>query len=148
MTLCASRKHSLSWWAQPRVWVLVLATSSLVTACGGPAEPGAADCPGSIAWADASAVVGSVATVRDSVAGTSYRPDVGGAPTFINVGNDYPDRSRFTAIVWGDARSKFPEPPESLYSDVGLCVTGTVVDHKGVPEIEVRDPNQVVRVGR
>lgn len=91
-------------------------------------------------------MVGSVATVRGPVAGTSYRPDVSGAPTFINLGKDFPDASRFTVIVWGEARSKFADPPESLYSDVGLCVRGRVADYRGVPEIEVRDPSQVVRV--
>jgi len=125
---------------------MAIAMSALVTACGGSKEPGVADCPGSVSWADASSVVGTVATVRGPVAGTSYRPDVNGAPTFINLGKDYPDPSRFTAIVWGDARSNFSEPPESMFSGVGLCVRGTVVDYQGVPEIEVQDPNQVLRV--
>jgi hypothetical protein len=123
-----------------------LAISLLVTACGGPQGPAASDCPGSVSRADASSAVGTVATVRGPVAGTSYRPDVGGAPTFINLGKDYPDQSRFTAIVWGDARSNFSEAPESMYSDGGLCIRGTVVDYQGVPEIQVQDPDQVVRV--
>lgn len=129
-----------------RALVTGLALSVLVSACGGPQEPDASDCPGSVGWADASSVVGTVATVRGPVAGTSYRPDVDGAPTFINLGQDYPDESRFTAIVWGDARSKFSEAPESMYSDGALCIRGAVVDYQGVPEIQVRRPDQVVRV--
>jgi hypothetical protein len=110
-------------------------------ACGGPTEPGAASCSGSSRWTHAARLEGRVATVRGPVAGTSYRPDVNGAPTFINVGADYPDDSRFTVIIWGADRSKFPDSPESTYDGVKLCVRGFVTIYRGVPEIEVRDPD-------
>jgi hypothetical protein len=98
--------------------VMAIAMSAPCPCCGRSKDPGVADCPGSVSW----------------------------APTFINLGKDYPDPSPFTAIVWGDACSNFSEPPESMFAGVGLCVRGTVVDYQDVPEIEVQDPNQVLRV--
>jgi hypothetical protein len=121
-----------------------LALATALTACGGSREPGAASCPGSVSWTEASSVAGEVATVRGPVAGASYRPDVRGAPTYINLGVDYPNKERFTAIIWGRDRSKFPDSPEAMYSGVGVCVRGRVTEYRGVPQIEVREPDAIV----
>ena len=74
---------------------------------------------------------------------TSYRPDVNGAPTFINVGADYPDSSRFTVIVWGQDRDAFTKAPENSYDGTKLCVSGHITNYRGLPQMEVSGPDQV-----
>jgi hypothetical protein len=69
-----------------------------------------------IAWDDASQHEGESVTVEGPVAGTDYAESSNGSPTFLNVGVDYPDSSRFVVLIWGEDRSAFPDPPEDYYS--------------------------------
>jgi hypothetical protein len=109
----------------------------------GPGEVDAAACPGSTNWDEAASVEGQDTTIRGPVAGVSYRPDVNGAPTFINVGADYPDNSRSTVIVWGQDRDAFAKAPENTYDGKKLCVSGHITSYRGLPEMEVNSPDQV-----
>jgi len=82
-------------------------------------------------------------TVEGPVAGTDYAESSNGSPTFLNVGVDYPDSSRFVVLIWGEDRSAFPDPPEDYYSGKTIDVTGTITDYNGVPQIEVSSPDQI-----
>ena len=62
-----------------------------------------------------------------------------GNDTFINVGRDYPDTSRFVIVIWDDG-------PPAVASDVDepfVCQTGDVTSYRGVPQIEVHDSSDV-----
>lgn len=117
----------------------------------GPADTGRAaapselpvSCPGAVSWREAGAHVGERATVEGPVVGTRFAADANGRPTFLNLGRDYPDPNRFTVVVWGDDRARFPEPPEDAYAGRTICVTGEIELYRGVPEIEVSSPDQV-----
>ncbi len=95
-----------------------------------------------ISAADAAKYIGKSATVCGRVASATYASRTRGEPTFINLDRPYPNQI-FTAVIWGDNRSKFSPPPESAYSGKRICVTGRVSNFKGQPEIIVRDPAQI-----
>jgi hypothetical protein len=46
-------------------------------------------------------------------------------------------------LIWGSNRDAFPEPPEDLYADRTIRVTGRIELHDGVPEIEVDSPEAI-----
>jgi DNA/RNA endonuclease YhcR with UshA esterase domain len=100
-------------------------------------------CGADINWQDAAGRVGDKLTVSGTVEGAAFKPDVSGAPTFLNLGNDYPNPHRVTVLIWGDDRSSFTEPPESAFRGNDITVTGEISKYQGVPEIEVTNPGQI-----
>src|ERR1700693_5961808 len=80
---------------------------------------------------DAQHHVGETATVCGTVASAHYSPQSRGKPTFLDMGHAYPDED-FTAVIWGDDRSKFGAP-ESLTGQ-RVCVTGPISQYRGRPE--------------
>ena len=93
----------------------------------------------SISAADAKNHVGEHAKVCGKVAGERTATASRGQPTFINLDVPYPNQI-FTVLIWGDDLSSVGELPR-----VGaqLCASGTIQDYKGVPEIVVRNSEQV-----
>ena len=65
-----------------------------------------------------------------------------GQITFLHLGGAYPNQ-KLSIVIKGKDRSKFPTPPEKLYAGKRICVTGTIVQFKGRPEIVVSDPKQI-----
>lgn len=64
----------------------------------------------------------------------------------MNIGADYADISRFTAVIWseGPQASNFPErPDEGTYDREDICVTGDVRVYRGIPQITVTEPDQL-----
>lgn len=96
-----------------------------------------------IEWYDAQNYIGEYLTVHGVVAGTHYASSSNGAPTFINVGSDYPDTSRLTVLIWGQYRYNFPQEPELMYDGMEIFVTGFISEYEGVAQIEVTDPEQI-----
>jgi len=92
---------------------------------------------------DAAQYAGKTVTVRGVVASTAYAASSNGKPTFLNLEKPYPDQG-FTVVIWGTDRPKFPEPPERAFRSKTILVTGKVELHRGVPEIVVRNPSQIV----
>ncbi len=109
-----------------------------------PPPPTSSPTPESFSWEDASALVGQRVTVCGPVVGAHYAQSSNGAPTFLNVGRDYPDPQRLVLLIWGDDRADFPAPPEEHYLGKEVCARGEVRAYKGVPEIEITDPGQIV----
>ncbi len=90
---------------------------------------------------EAKAHVGEPATVCGTVASSRFAASTKGQPTFLNLDKPYPSQV-FTVLIWGESRSKFGSP-ESEYKDKRICVTGTITEYRGVPEIVVSDPKQI-----
>lgn len=86
--------------------------------------------------------IGENYTVCGSVKGTYYARSSNGAPTFINLDGNYPNQP-FNIVIWEGYRSAFKSAPETYYMSKKLCVTGTIDEHKGVPNIEARSPSQI-----
>lgn len=87
--------------------------------------------------------MGEKVTVEGPVVGTYYARSSNGSPTFLNLGRDYPDPDRFTAIVWGRNRDAFSSAPESTYRGENIRVTGKVSVYKGSAQIEAKSPAQI-----
>lgn len=96
-------------------------------------------------WDEASDHPGEYKTVCGAVFGTLYAVNEQGQPTFLNIGNDYPNPRRFTVVIWGRDRNNFPSPPETLYNRANICVSGIISLYEGVPEIEVSTPLQITQ---
>ena len=90
----------------------------------------------------ASDYVGERAEVCGEVASADHVTGIGGAPTFINLERAHPDQI-FTIVIWEDYRRNWSTPPEELYANRNICVTGTVELHEGVPQIEARQPDRI-----
>ena len=96
-----------------------------------------------ISWDQAKDHIGERTTVYGPVVDTYYASGSSGRPTFLNIGNSYPNPNRFTVVIWGANRGKFAQPPEDYFLGKTICVTGLVVTHDGVPQIEVTSPDQI-----
>ena len=101
-------------------------------------------CAGATDWSTASSLVGSEAFVKGPVKSVLYETSSTGDPTFINVGADYPRSDRFTVIIWGKDRSRFTPAPESMYRGETVCVRGRVQEYRGVAQMQVSSPSQIV----
>jgi micrococcal nuclease len=91
---------------------------------------------------DAAKFIGQQKTICGKVASTHFAAKSKGQPTFINLDKPYPNQV-FTVLIWGSDRGKFEKPPESLYSEKEICVTGMIKSYQGRPEIIVRDSAQI-----
>ena len=103
--------------------------------------PEAPAAPVAIASTNAAAVaaaVGKTTTVRGKV--TRANAWAGGI-TFLNL------EGRFTVLCFKKNLSKFPSPPEKIYQNKIIEVTGQVRMHKDKPEIEISSPDQVKVLG-
>jgi len=90
-----------------------------------------------ISWQDAARYYGQVVTIEGRVVQT-YNS---GKVVFLNFHQDY---SRyFKAVIFPDDWDKFPEPPEELFLDKLVRVTGLVKEYQGAPEIIVEEPAQI-----
>lgn len=114
--------------------VLLVAGFGLSRVWGDAGAP-AATCADPVAWQEAGDLVGQPAAVTGPVADATYAPEVGGAPTFLNLGNPHPDANRFDVVVYDDVRDEFAEPPEQAFAGARVCVTGTVRERDGVPQV-------------
>ncbi len=86
----------------------------------------------------AAAVVGQTTTVCGKVYSTKFT----GKITYINMGGDYPNNP-FTAVIMIKNRSNFAYKPEETLPGKTICITGTVQNYKGKPEIVVENEDQI-----
>jgi DNA/RNA endonuclease YhcR with UshA esterase domain len=61
----------------------------------------------------------------------------------LDLGKAY-SHAVFTAVIYGDNRSKFGTP-ETLLRGKRICVTGQISDYRGKPEIVLTDPSQLTQ---
>ena len=87
--------------------------------------------------------IGEVNTVCGLVASARYVDSDPARPTFLNFDRPYPNQT-FAVRIPGPSRAGFNEPPEVLFNEKTVCVTGRIEEHRGKPEIVVEDPSQIV----
>jgi len=97
---------------------------------------------GRLTAAEAKNHVGETATVCGRVASIHFAEKARGLPTFLNLDRPYPDQT-FAIVIWGTDRLKFGNP-ERTYRDKNVCVSGKITRHRGVPEITVTKPSEIV----
>jgi hypothetical protein len=96
---------------------------------------------GRLTSAEAKKHIGEKATVCGNVVSAHYAARTKGDPTFLNLDEPYP-KQVFTILIWGNDRSKFGAP-ENTYANKKVCVTGTIKDYRGVPEVVAEQPSQI-----
>ena len=92
---------------------------------------------------DAVRHIGETATICGVVASAKFEANAQSKPTLLDLGKAYP-HAVFTAVIYGDNRSKFGTP-ETLLRGKRICVTGQISDYRGKPEIVLTDPNQLTQ---
>lgn len=92
--------------------------------------------------AEAAQHAGEQAKVCGLVAGAKYAERSRGKPTFLDFEKPHPAEV-FKVVIWGADRAKFKQPPETLYDQHQVCVTGRIELYHGAPEIIVRNPSQL-----
>lgn len=95
-----------------------------------------------ITAAEAAQHAGEQAKVCGLVAGAKYAERSRGKPTFLDFERPHPAEV-FKAVIWGTDRGKFKPPPETVYDQQEVCVTGRIELYHGAPEIIVRSPSQL-----
>ena len=89
-----------------------------------------------------SAAIGEQQTVLGTVIGTSITQDERGRSVILELGAEGGSAPFAVAIPESEA-SAFPEPPEETYAGREICVTGTVIEYRGVPTIFVTTPAEI-----
>ncbi len=90
---------------------------------------------------DAAKHIGETATVCGVVVSAKFEAHARSQPTLLDLGKRYP-HAIFTAVIYGDNRSKFGTPETSLRGK-RICVTGQISDYRGKPEIVLTHPSQL-----
>jgi DNA/RNA endonuclease YhcR with UshA esterase domain len=90
--------------------------------------------------------VGDSVKLKAKIYGGKYIESVKGSPTFLNVGDNYPN-APLTLVIWGNVRSLFKIAPEEMYNKGYVqWIVGKIELYKGKPEIVITNPNQVYDV--
>ena len=105
-------------------------------------EPSTAPSKG-IDWDEAKSWAGEFKVVCGPVVDTAYATGSTGKPTFLNLGRSYPDRERFTVVIWDDNRANFPAQPENYYLRKNICVDGLIELYDGGAQIEGTTQDQI-----
>lgn len=121
----------------------VIATKPPPTFTKASSPSATAQFPKKLDWDEANAFAGQTATVCGQVMGARFSQNSNGKPTFLNLGKDYPDPTRFVVLIWGDDRKKFASPPEEAFLQRVICVTGEIRLYHDTAEIIVSDPAQI-----
>lgn len=80
--------------------------------------------------------------VEGMVYGVRYFPDSKNAPTLVNIGAAFPNQL-LTVVIYGDDRKNFTSPPEEMFKDKQVTVTGRVVLYRDKPQIVVHGPADI-----
>jgi ATP-dependent helicase YprA (DUF1998 family) len=90
--------------------------------------------------------IGDSVKLRAKIYDGKYIESAEGRPTFLNVGNKYPN-ALLTLVIWEDVRKQFKSPPEEMYNKGNeKWITGKIILYKNKPEIVITNPNQISEV--
>lgn len=101
-------------------------------------------CPNSISWFEAKFKEGEYVTVLGTVADYRYMPQLNGKPTWINMGNRYPNKNRLSVVVWGEERSVFGSVLSESLAGQQVCIRGTVKMRDNTPQIIIRNKRDLI----
>lgn len=90
-----------------------------------------------ISWEDAANWYGKTVTVEGRVVRT-YNS---GKAVFLNFAQDW--KGKFTAVIFQRSFADYRSPPEELFLDRQVRITGKVKKYKGAPEIVIDMPAQI-----
>lgn len=90
-----------------------------------------------IPWHEAHNHMGKKITVEGTVVVTRNT----GKVCFLNFAKDW--RGKFYVILFEDVLNSWPEAPEKYFMNKKIHVTGMVREHKGSPQIQVKEAGQI-----
>lgn len=122
--------------------IAVVLLALIAFGCSDSTSSASGGCPDAVSWNDAADHVGDEITVQGPVVGTRYASDSNGEPTFLNLGEDYPNEDRMTVVIWGDDRAEFGSP-EDEYDGKDICVSGVVDTYEGIPQIAIDSTDDI-----
>ena len=126
---------------------LALLLVSSVTGCSQPEQPPtpipAPSPEETVGWDKADRHISERTTVCGPVVHAKWDSDSEGKPTFLYLGTPFPHPKQFMVVIRIDYRANFPQPPETYYLGKTICVTGLIEQHNGIPQIEVKTPDQI-----
>lgn len=96
-----------------------------------------------INWDEAFQYAGELVVICGPVVDSYFAASSNGQPTFLNIGKEYPDPDRFTALIWGRNLEAFPFDPDVYYKGKTVCIKGVIEEYEGIFEVEVRRPDQI-----
>lgn len=137
------RRHPVLLAALVGAGVLAIAVARLFGELGGGAPPVRCDEP--IAWDEAAEAIGRSAAVAGPAVAVTRAEEVGGQPTFINLGAPHPEQPRFDVVVYDDVATRFDEPLAGLAGET-VCAVGEVRERDGVPQTIIDAPPQLTRL--
>jgi hypothetical protein len=85
--------------------------------------------------------IGDSVTVCGKVSGMRYFENSKDKPTFLNIGDKYPNQ-QLTVVIWERVRTVFTGKVEDL-ADKQICITGRIILYKERPEIVIDKPEQI-----
>lgn len=91
---------------------------------------------------EAHEVVGKKMTICGKVYQVVSPKGVNGNPTYINMGDRYPNHP-FTVVIWGRDAMQFPMGSLKSFEGKRIAVTGLVAEYKGKPQIIVKEVEQI-----
>ena len=92
--------------------------------------------------ADAAKHVGDSVTICDKVYSARWLENAKNQPTFLNLGEAYPNQL-LTVVIWEDVRKSLGYKPEEKLMDKKVCVTGKIEEFRGKPQIVLHQPAQL-----
>ena len=101
-------------------------------------------CDQAIPWFQAKEMDDQIVTVSGVIVEYAYMPKVNGQPTWINIGGKYPNKNRLSIVVWGDDRQEFASVLSDKLVGRKLCVMGRVKMHNGVPQIALKNMQELI----
>ena len=98
---------------------------------------------GAITWDKASSHIGEYVTVLGPAVASEYMSSSNEQPTYIDIGEAYPDDDRVSLVVWGEDRDSFPDDPEDMYLHRTICASGELYEYDGAPYMKISSPDQI-----
>lgn len=89
-----------------------------------------------------------VITCVGPVVAISYRQDVNGQPTYIEIGEKYPGTQGVTLIIWGEDRANFSDKLEKIKVGSWIDVSGEPYLYNGRVDIKCEYSGQIYITGR
>ena len=90
-----------------------------------------------ISWEDAAQYYGQMVTVEGTIVLTKNT----GKVVFLDFSPHW--QVDLKVVIFPEDAAKFPSPPEEMFLNRKIRVTGVIKEYRGAPEIIVRDPSQI-----
>ena len=91
-------------------------------------------------WYNAHGKIGQYGTIAGPVSSVYQAKNSPGQPTFINIGNPYPNSNRAQIVIWAEQRGACADLLNDIsHGKAWVSFTGYISLYNGVPEINLSD---------